>query len=200
MRLAIFGIGGMGRELYDIASNYFDDIVFVADQPNGRVLGVETISPDQLLEEDRLVLGVGDSQARKTLAERFTGRRFATISAYSSIVSPSAQIGEGSVICEQAVVNNSAVIGRHFQGNVFSQVSHDCIIGDYVTFSPRVSCNGWVEIGDEVFVGAGAVIRNGGYGKRLKIGKGAVIGMGAVVVADVPEGVTVMGVPAKPMG
>ena len=54
------------------------------------------------------------------------------------------------------------------------------MIGDFVTFG-GASCNGWVEIGDDVFVGAGAVIRNGQPGMRLKIGAGAVIGMGALV-------------------
>lgn len=65
-----------------------------------------------------------------------------------------------------------------------------------MTFSPRVTCNGWVEIEDGVFVGAGAVIRNGSPDRRLKIGAGAVIGMGAVVLKDVPAGVTVKGCPA----
>lgn len=196
MRLAIFGTGGMGREIYDIAEAAGLESVFVVDKPNGPVLGVQTIAPDQLGPDDDLILALGSSEHRRTLAGRFNWRRFASLNALTSVVSPSAQIGEGSVICNYAVVNNSAVIGRHFQANTFAQVSHDCVIGDFVTFSPRVTCNGWVEIGDDVFVGAGAVIRNGSPGRRLKIGNGAVIGMGAVVVGDVPEGVTVIGVPA----
>jgi acetyltransferase-like isoleucine patch superfamily enzyme len=94
------------------------------------------------------------------------------------------------------LINNRSVIGRHFQANVFSHVSHDCVIGDFVTFSPRVSCNGWVHIEDDVFVGAGAIIRNGSPERRLSIGRGAVIGMGAVVTRDVPPMSTVIGLPA----
>jgi hypothetical protein len=49
MRLAIFGTGGMGRELFDLASG---PKAFVTDQPNGPVLGVPVISPDQLEPDD----------------------------------------------------------------------------------------------------------------------------------------------------
>jgi acetyltransferase-like isoleucine patch superfamily enzyme len=60
-----------------------------------------------------------------------------------------------------------------------------------------VSCLGSVRIGDGVFVGAGAVIRNGTT-QPLFVGEGAVIGMGAIVVGDVPAGAKVFGNPAAP--
>lgn len=186
----------MGREAFDLASPYLE-CVFVTDTPNGPVLDTPTIGPHDLKDDDDLLLALGSSAHRRTLAARFSNRRFASLFAATSSVSPSAKIGEGALICDYALVNNSAVIGRHFQANVFSHVSHDCIVGDFVTLSPRVSVNGWVEIGDDVFIGAGAVIRNGSPDRRLTIGKGATIAMGAVVTKDVPEGVTVMGVPAS---
>ncbi|HDN9014528.1 TPA: hypothetical protein P2I01_001361 [Aeromonas salmonicida] len=89
------------------------------------------------------------------------------------------------------------VIGRFFHCNIYSYIEHDCIIGDFVTFSPRVSCNGRVHISDDVFVGAGAIIRNGSLHRPLSIGQGAVIGMGAVVTKDVPPDCTVVGNPAR---
>jgi sugar O-acyltransferase (sialic acid O-acetyltransferase NeuD family) len=197
MRVAIFGSGGMGRELADILrADGESDIVFVVDRPNGPIDGVEVISPDRLGGDERLVIALGSSEERRAVAERFGAMTFSTVVSSRARVSPHATLGEGSVVCDFALVNNGARVGRHFQANCFAQVSHDCVIGDFVTFAPHVSCNGWVEIGDGVFVGAGAVIRNGRAGQRLKIGAGAVIGMGAVVTGDVPPAMVVVGNPA----
>ena len=199
MRLAIFGAGGMGRELADIARRSTDwPIVFVVDEPGGaEVQGIPLIGPEALEPDDRLVVALGTPAGRKTIADRFANRAFGSVIAPSAIVSPSARIGEGAQICDFVAINNAVTIGRHFQANVFAQVSHDCVIGDYVTFSPRTTCNGNVHIGDGVFIGAGAVIRNGSPERPLVIGEGATIGMGAVVVKDVPAGATVWGVPAS---
>ena len=78
-------------------------------------------------------------------------------------------------------------------------MGHDSVIGDFVTFSPGVHCNGNVQIDDGVYVGSGAVIRQGRPDERLRIGKGAVIGMGAVVTQDIEPGCTVAGNPARPI-
>ena len=197
MRIAIFGTGGMGRETADLCrAKAVRDLVFVCDDPSEPVDGIEVISPSELLKDDHLIFSVGSSRDRRALSGRFAGQPLATVISRTAIVAPTASVGEGSLICDYCVVNNAAKVGRHFQANVFSQVSHDCIIGDYVTFGPRVSCNGWVCIEDDVFVGAGAVIRNGSSERRLTIGRGAVIGMGAVVTCDVRPGVTAFGVPA----
>lgn len=204
MKLAIFGTGGMGRELADIVVRSprlrarYAEIVFTTDMPGDPVQGIRVVHPDTLGPEDELSLALGSSQARRTLAERFAGRRFATIISDHAIIAPSAEIGEGAVVCDFAVVNNAAVVGRHFLANVYAQLSHDALIGDYVTFAPRTTCCGWVEIGDDVSVGAAAVIRNGTPERRLQIGHGATIGMGSVVLRDVPAGRTTFGTGLRP--
>jgi len=52
-----------------------------------------------------------------------------------------------------------------------------------------------VEIGEDVWVGGGAIILAG-----VRIGNGAIVGAGAVVTRDVAEGATVVGNPARPVG
>lgn len=91
------------------------------------------------------------------------------------------------------LVTASARIGRQFQCNIYSYVAHDCVIGDFVTFAPKVSCNGNVHVHDGSYIGTGAIIRNGTPSKPLVIGAGAIVCMGAVVTEDVPAGTKVGG-------
>jgi acetyltransferase-like isoleucine patch superfamily enzyme len=88
-------------------------------------------------------------------------------------------------------------IGKFFHANLFSYVAHDCTIGDYVTFAPNVACNGNVMIGDHAYIGTGAVLKQGTREAPLRIGEGAVVGMGAVVTKDVAPFTTVVGNPAR---
>lgn len=100
-------------------------------------------------------------------------------------------------MCGNTTITASAKIGRQFQANIYSYIAHDCVIGDYVTFAPRVCCNGNVHIEDFAYIGTGVVIKQGLNDKPLVIGRGAIVGMGAVVTKDVPPGAVVMGNPAK---
>ncbi len=205
-RFCIFGSGGFGRELVhparlalkssgDLEST---EIVFVVDNPTNVAFdGVHEISPDQVMPEDETVFAIGDSGIRKKVVERFAFRA-GNLIAPTAIVGPEVELGEGAVLCDYTMITASATIGRHFQANIYSYVAHDCVIGDYVTFAPRVCCNGRVHIGDGAYIGTGAVIRPGvPGGEPLLIGAGATVGMGAVVTKNVPPGAVVVGNPAK---
>jgi len=206
MRLVIFGAGGMGREAADLARRSsaigarYSEIVFAIDRPEGPIDGLPVLAPEEIDAEDEICIALGSGADRRRLAERFAGRRFARVAAETAIVSRSARIGVGALLGDYSLVNNNVVVGDHFQANAFAQVSHDCRIGDFVTLAPRVSCNGWIEIGSGVTIGAGAVVRNGRCGRPLRIGEGAVIGMGALVVRDVPPGAVLLAPSAQPKG
>lgn len=200
MKLAIYGSGGFGRELVQSALEAVGpsgQVVFVSDDPDQvgqMVCGLPVVGPDQL--DCPAVIAVGDPAVRRSIADRITA---GSLHAPTHRRGPDVIVGEGAVFCDFTVVTASATIGRHFQCNIYSYVAHDCVIGDFVTFAPKVCCNGNVHIEDDVYVGTGAILRQGAAGKPLRIGKGAVIGMGAVVTKDVAPGATVIGNPAKPM-
>jgi len=193
-RLVIYGAGGFGREVVTAARNCGSEILFLSDGPAVSVPGVTIISAADLRDDDEIVIAVADPQTRKRLAE---GVRLAgTVIAPTAIVGARVRLGGGAIICDFAITTSDVWIGSHFHCNTHSTIGHDCVVGDFVTFGPHVSCNGNVHIGDGARIGAGATIMNGTPRKPLRIGAGAVVGIGSVVMRNVPAGCTVFGNPA----
>ena len=88
-------------------------------------------------------------------------------------------------------------IRKHFPGNLYSSLEYDCVIGDFAAFAAGLlRRNGNVAIGDGSYIGAGTMLRQGTPDKPLRIGAGAIVGIGAVVTKDVEDGPTVAGYPA----
>ena len=183
--LAIYGAGGFALQILETVGA--TDVVFISDSTSS-LPGVEVRS--EVPEGASLAIAIADPMARRTIAGRYSD--FATVIANTARISPHARIGEGSILCDFTTVEAKAKVGKHFHGNIYSYVAHECEIGDFVTFGPRVSCNGNVRIGNGAYIGTGACIRQG-----VTIGEGATVGMGAVVVRDVPAGATVVGNPAR---
>lgn len=206
-RLLIYGDGGFGRELL-MALSQIDakDMpgtpVFIDDASDSTEhAGTRVIRFSDVEAEDHYVLAVGTSRIREKLDERCRGAGLKpwTLIAPSAEIGISVEVGSGAVFCGNATVTGFCKIGRQFQCNIYSYVAHDCIIGDYVTFAPRVCCNGNVHIGDHAYIGTGAILKQGSPDKPLVIGEGAVVGMGAVVTKDVAPFTTVIGNPARPL-
>jgi len=209
-KLAIYGAGGFGREILPIVRDHMArhsdrslrdaNLVFVDDRIDRQeIAGVPVVSLDELAAGDGFILAIGTGATREILSKRCEERDLIPQSVFHDSFrhGPDTTIGEGAVFCFHSVVTASATIGRYFHCNMFSYVTHDCVVGDFVTFAPNVSCNGNVHIGDHAYIGTGAIIRNGTAEKPLKIGAGAIVGMGAVVARDVPPGATVVGNPAR---
>lgn len=206
LKLAIFGAGGFGREVMPMVRHYYQercDLVFVDDDPTLAKKFVnrhKLMSVEQALNQERqFSVAIADPRKRKLKCDalRKIGARFFSAQAKESVRYDEVSVGEGSIICSHSTITSNVKIGIQFHGNIFSYVAHDCSVGDYVTFGPYASCGGRVIIGDGVYVGMGALIKQGVPGKCLVIGEGAVIGMGAVVTKDVPAGATVVGNPAR---
>lgn len=210
----LIGAGGHGREVMPMLHSMLQEelaggeleLLFVVEGQEGEseVNGYRLIGLDDFLELDgrkRFNVAIGDSRARQRIAEICLARKIEPFSVVARTVIrlDKNEIGEGCMISEQTIITSNVKIGRFFQANCQCNISHDCVIGDYVTFAPGVKCNGKVIIGDHAYIGAGALIKEGRYGKPLVIGDGAVVGMGAVVIRDVEPYVTVVGNPARPL-
>jgi sugar O-acyltransferase (sialic acid O-acetyltransferase NeuD family) len=209
---AIFGASGCGRGIMPIAREQFSArpnvrLYFVDDAKAGQVINghdVLTLADFCNLEarQSSIALAVADPLTRRALAARCIAAGISSfeVRAPQSVIMDDVEIGEGALISPFVSLTSNIRIGRHFHANLYSYVEHDCVIGDFVTFAPGVQCNGNVHIDDDVYVGAGAVIRQGTEERPLTIGHGAFIGMGAIVTKSVPPGVTVVGNPARPIG
>jgi sugar O-acyltransferase (sialic acid O-acetyltransferase NeuD family) len=182
------------------------DLVFVDDSPgtskvNGHAVLTYADWLNQSASSRQVCLAIANSRVREELARRCTdsGVSFFEVKASNVVVMDEVQIGLGSVLCPFVTLTSNIKIGQHFHANLYSYVEHDCVIGDFVTFAPGVKCNGNVVIEDHAYIGTGAILRQGRPGEPLIIGRGAVVGMGAVVTKNVAPGTTVIGNPARLM-
>lgn len=92
-------------------------------------------------------------------------------------------------------------VGKNFilgYGGIGVVIHQNCVIGDNCHIDQNVTLGGTSKkikvpvLGDNVYVGAGAVILG-----PVTIGDDVVIGANAVVIKDIPSGSLVVGVPAR---
>jgi sugar O-acyltransferase (sialic acid O-acetyltransferase NeuD family) len=212
----VIGTGGFGREVMPLAelcvssevgTGQTSELVFVvednydiATEVNGHRVMKMTDFLSAPASERRFSIAIGNSRARERIASKIPPEAATPF----SIVAPTHvslfgnTIGEGAILCSFSHVTSNAQIGRFFHANIYSYVAHECVIGNFVTFAPGVMCNGHVVIEDHAYVGTGAVIKDG-TDRPIVIGRGAVVGMGAVVTKSVPPETTVVGNPATPL-
>lgn len=205
--IGIFGASGFGREVLPLARESYPDaqIVFVDDNPPSKMLnGYVVMTFEEFVSHEagtkQISIAIADSKIREKLTIKCEVENIDILSLHASnvVILDEVQLGEGSILCPFSTITSNVKIGKSFHSNIYSYVAHDCVIGDYVTFAPRVHCNGNIHIEDFAYIGTGAIIKQGTPDKPIVIGKGAIVGMGAVVTKSVEPGAIVVGNPAKP--
>lgn len=209
--VGVYGAGGFGIEVMPLLRLQYPDLdkqyfVFIIDDGYSvESSNYETLTYSDFLKHPatnkEVTIAIGSSKGRELIAEKLARDNIINISVQADNVTilEDVELGEGSILCGYVHLTSNIKIGKFFHANIYSYVAHDCIIGDYVTFAPRVNCNGRVHIHDHAYIGTGAVLKEGTREKPLVIGRGAVIGMGAIVTKDVAAGAVVVGNPARPL-
>lgn len=134
----------------------------------------------------------GDPALRRRWLNAARGFALDPIIHASAVISPSASIADGAFIGPLAVVNARAVLARGCIINSGAIIEHDCNVDEFAHVAPRAVLCGGVSVGHDTLIGVGAVVR-----PAINIGAHVIVGAAAAVVADAPDGVTVIGVPAR---
>ena len=142
------------------------------------------------------VCAIGNSKIRKKIVEEKINKYYikaATLIHPSvSIDNKTTEIGEGTIICSHSSITVNIKIKNHCIVNLNSTIGHDVTIENYVTVYPNASISGNCALDEAVELGTGARIIQG-----KAVGKNAIIGAGAVVINDIEENTTNVGVPSK---
>ncbi len=204
-KVVIIGAGGHAKVIADIIEKSGDEIVGFLDDDKKK--GTNIIKEYKVLGDFNnrfplaiansgyeFIIAIGDNKKREEISHS------PNLKFYTAI-HPSAQIGldveiqEGTVVMANACINSSAKIGKHCIINTGAIIEHDNIIEDFVHISPNVALGGTVKIGKSTHVGIGSTIKN-----NITICENCKIGAGAVVVKDIKEEGTYVGVPVEKKG
>ena len=200
-RLVIIGAGGHGRVCADIAlkMNKWKEIAFLDDDPTlDHSMGIPIIGPSRefgkCVADYDIFVAIGNNKVRSDIYAQLESceANIPVLVHPKAVLGEGVSIGAGTVVMAGSVVNPCTKIGKGCIINTGSTIDHDCVIEDYVHISPGVNVAGSVSIGAFTWLGIGSVVNN-----NLSITSGCTVGAGAVVIADILEPGTYVGVPAR---
>lgn len=204
--MIVVGAGGFAIQLFDVLQQLFptEEFAFFDDQTsdlNKKFLNKYSVLHSLKEVEkyfqntnNQFALGIGNPANRKMFFEKFSshgGVAQKIISPFTVFGKEQIEIGEGTTVLSGSIVESTVTVGKGCLINLHSTVTHGCVIGDFCELSPGVLISGNCEIGNETFIGTGAIIL-----PKIKIGNNVKVGAGAVVTRNIPDGQTVIGIPA----
>jgi sugar O-acyltransferase (sialic acid O-acetyltransferase NeuD family) len=198
--ILVLGAGGHAKVVVDaIRVSDVARMVRVRDDDarlNGQeLLGIPVETPIGVPQDlpDRVHVAIGDNRARQRVAAGLiaAGKRLVAVVHPHASVAAAAKIGSGAFVAAKAVIAPGATVEECAIINHCAVVDHDCVVGRYAHIAPNATLGGRVRIGSGTLIGAGAVLL-----PEVEVGDWATVGAGAVVTRRVPDGATVIGIPA----
>lgn len=200
-RLLIIGASGHGKVVADIAlkMNKWKSIAFLDDDESIKTcMGLEVIgkSADAFTykKDSDFFVAIGNNATREKVQEKLTTEGASVVSLVhpSAVIGSEVEIDDGTVVMAGVAISSSSTIGRGCIINTSSSLDHDNVIEDYVHISPGARLAGTVKVGKGTWIGIGSVVSN-----NVNICSGCKLGAGAVVVKDITEPGTYVGLPVR---
>ena len=198
--VVLFGAGGHSSSVADVLQRIGCNVAGrVTATSSGELDNSGTLVGDEAgivfarANGARAMVAIGNNALRATTAERIPEELWSlSVTARTASVSRSSTLGLLSIVMEHAHVGPDAHVGTGTIINTAAVVEHDCTVGAFAHIAPGAVLLGQASVGFGAFIGAGARVLPG-----ITVGSRATVGAGAVVREDVPNGSTVVGVPAK---
>jgi acetyltransferase-like isoleucine patch superfamily enzyme len=211
--IGLIGIGGVGPEFMPQipwSLEHFNPellqqnqrLVYVESEPEtDHYAGHEVMSLDDFKalppEKTCFNVGIADGSARKHLSEELESHGFGLLGIYHFRSQCLAHTPPGpGILLGRAGISVNSTVGRSLLVLGASLIGQNCALGDYVTIGSQV-CIEHTHVGDFAQVWNGAIVTPGTADKPRRIGQGAIIGMGAYIDEDVPDGAVMVGNPSR---
>ncbi|MGG1340542.1 acetyltransferase [Bacillus toyonensis] len=200
-KLLIIGASGHGKVIADIAmkTNKWQSIAFLDDNQNAKYsMGIEIIdksaSISKYIDDYEFFVGIGNNAVRERIQRKLEdeGASIPVLIHPSAIIGEQVYLSAGTAVMAGVVINCCTKIGKGCIINTASTIDHDNIIEDYVHISPGVHLAGTVKVGRGTWLGIGSIVSN-----NINITHSCKIGAGAVVIRDITESRTYVGVPVR---
>lgn len=203
-KIIIIGAGDLGRELLWLIDDInkviptYEVVGFLDDNEKkiGTVLnGYKVLGTNDMAYKLNIpaVIAIQSGVLRKKIAEKLSDfDNWETIIHPSAHIADSTKIGKGCIVCAGVTISIDTIIGNHCFLNLSGIVGHDCILGNYVSILSNACVSGHVKIGECSYIATNSTIV-----PYAKVGSNCMVGAGSVVIRNVKDNVTVMGVPAK---
>ncbi len=202
-KLIIIGASGHGKVVTDIAEHLhkYEEIFFLDDNDSlTECMGYPIIGKSNRIKEyvsdADFFVAIGNAKIRKKIMCQLQGLN-ASIPVLihpAAVIGSHVDIGEGTVVMAGAVINPGSVIGKGCIINTCASIDHDCKVNDYAHISVSAHLCGSVCVDESTWIGAGVVVKN-----NISICSECMIGIGTIVVKDIEETGTYIGVPARRM-
>jgi sugar O-acyltransferase (sialic acid O-acetyltransferase NeuD family) len=207
-KIAIFGAGGFGKELaciwFDMLKSqnqvfefigFFDDNKVGLKMDYGNVVGNYN-DLSCLSEKVEVCFALGNPQTLNNLITPLNNPNLI----FPNIIHPTVRfldstsilIGKGNVFSMDVMISNNVVINDFNILNTRVTLGHDVKINCFNVLNPNVQISGEVSIGNKNLFGF-----NSGISQTRKIGDGNVLGAGSILIRNINDNSTYIGVPAK---